>query len=188
VAEVAVGRGQALSAQPTGRVTTISVRLHTALTLLVAVFEPRRPVNSRRLTGHYGTGPSWMSVKQFDTSTYVWDWFFMGYYRSGYIYLEHTPPAQYAPRSRSRPPSRHSFDGIFGRGSRTDDGSSWQAWMIMEFTFDHDPPVTEESADFAVAGETDLRWLSGGRFLVERGALQSASLTNYSLAVIGWAM
>ena len=106
---------------------------------------------------------------------------------------------------------------------RTDDGSDWQPWMIMDFTLDDDPPVTEASAyeavrwaggpaesapvelrrlaalagrwrwtgrsrtgDFAVHGETELRWLPGGHFLVERGLLQSTGVTIRSLAVTGW--
>jgi hypothetical protein len=106
---------------------------------------------------------------------------------------------------------------------RTDDGSTWQPWMIMDFTLDDDPPVTETSAyeavrwaggpaesapeelrrlaglaggwrwigrsrtgDFSLDGETDLRWLPGGHFLVERGVLESGSVTIHSLAVTGW--
>jgi hypothetical protein len=42
------------------------------------------------------------------------------------------------------------------------------------------------TGDFAVSGETDLRWLPGGHFLVERGALESAGEVNHSLAVTGW--
>ena len=42
------------------------------------------------------------------------------------------------------------------------------------------------TGDFAVEGETDLRWLPGAHFLVERGGLESAGVTNHSLAVTGW--
>jgi hypothetical protein len=42
------------------------------------------------------------------------------------------------------------------------------------------------TGDFAVNGETDLRWLPGGHFLVERGALELSGVTNHSLAVVGW--
>jgi hypothetical protein len=41
---------------PAGRVTTISVRLHTAPTLLIAVFEPSRLINSRPVTEHDSAG------------------------------------------------------------------------------------------------------------------------------------
>jgi len=42
------------------------------------------------------------------------------------------------------------------------------------------------SGDFAVTGETDLRWLAGGRFLVEKGALESAGQVSQSFAIVGW--
>jgi len=80
-------------------------------------------------------------------------------------------PGEPAPEAAARSTLTVSDDRtqMVALWERSDDGVSWQPWMNMTFT-----------------RESDIRWFAGGRFLVEKGALESAGQVSESFAIVGW--